>query len=76
MLYLQNRWKVVKNKLIYYGMRKKPYLLKNTVKLTKKEKDIICKLPKELNNQERKIVKRLINQEIIVEENKLRKTHV
>ena len=74
MLYLQNRWKVVKNKLIYYGMRKKPYLLKNTVKLTKKEKDIICKLPKELNNQERKIVKRLINQEIIVEENKLRKT--
>ena len=74
MLCLQNRWKLENKYLVYYGIRKKPYLLKNKIKVSKKQLTIINKLPKKLNDKELLLVKGLINQGIIVEESKLKKT--
>jgi len=73
MLYLQNRWKLINNTLVYYGIRKKPYLRKNKIKLKKKEfeevKSIIEGVDKNYQHLDR-----LIKQEIIVPYNKLRST--
>lgn len=34
--YLQNRWKIEDNKLLYFGMQNKINLFKNEIKLSKK----------------------------------------
>jgi hypothetical protein len=69
---LQSRWKIDANKLLYYGMRNKPYLLKNKIKLNHKQLSIVQKLPNQLTKQELQIVKSLIDQNIIVEKEKLK----
>lgn len=73
-LYLQNRWKLEGRKLVYYGMRKKPYLLKNEYKLTKLQTLII----NQINNREYiddlKPIRGLINKEIVVTKSDLRTT--
>lgn len=73
MIYLQARWKLNNNKLIYYGLRNKANLFRNEIKLNNKEIKIIKTLPKELNDNEKTIIKKFINENIIVEEKDLRK---
>jgi len=51
MLYLQNRWKLIDNKIIYYGIRKRPNLLKNIIKLSKRERKVIRSLPRDLKDE-------------------------
>ena len=46
---LQNRWNLEGNVLRYYGLKNKPEMFKNTVKLNKKQLEIIKKLPCELS---------------------------
>ncbi len=67
---IQSRWKLENNTLKYYGLRNQPNLFKNTVKLTKKQKTIIKKLPCELSTDEISILKNLIGAQIVKSEDK------
>lgn len=72
MLSLQSRWKLDNNKLTYYGLRNKKYMFNNIFKLNKKELDIVKSLPKELNENEKLIIKKLIDNEVVVDSSKVR----
>jgi len=63
--FLQSRWKVCKKKLVYYGMRNK--LFTNEIKLSKKQRDIILSLPRELSSLEEKVISRFLNKEVVLE---------
>lgn len=69
MYYLQNRWKLEKNKLIYFGLRNPPFMFKNKIRISKAERRIIKLLPCELAENELKKVRRLIGQQIVDEDN-------
>lgn len=62
---LQNRWKLEGKVLRYYGLRNQPYTLKNQVKLTKKQREIIAKLPCELTPDDAKALKGLMGVQIV-----------
>ena len=67
---IQSRWKLEGNILRYYGLRNQPNMFKNTVKLTKKQKTIIEKLPCGLTNSEITILKNLVGAQIVKFESK------
>ncbi|MBQ6877514.1 MAG: hypothetical protein IJO22_03820 [Oscillospiraceae bacterium] len=67
--YIQNRWKLENNKLYYYGLRNKENLFKNSVKLSEKQKNVIFSLPKELSEDEKKILGKLLDNQIVTFEN-------
>lgn len=67
---IQSRWKLEGNVLRYYGLRNQPDMFKNTVKLTKKQKAIVKKLPCELTDDEISVLKNLIGIQIVKFENK------
>lgn len=73
MYYLQNRWKLEDNVLHYYGLRNKPNMLQNKIKVGKKQLKIIRALPCELDDNQLKTVKKLIGAQI-VSNNNLRQT--
>lgn len=73
MYYLQNRWKLKNNSLLYFGLRNTPNMLKNTVKLSKKQKAIIETLPRTLNEHEIKLLENLVGDQVVKAES-LRKT--
>lgn len=62
---IQNRWKLNNNYLKYYGLRNKHNMFKNMIKLNKKQIEIIKKLPSELNNEEKNILKNLLNKQVV-----------
>ena len=68
-LYLQSRWRLEGKFLRYYGLRKKPYLLENTIKLKKKERAALSALLSGLA-PDLKALSRLIEREIIVPKEK------
>lgn len=67
MHYLQNRWKFENNALIYYGLRNKENLFKNKIKLSKKQRTIISALPKELDDDEKIIIDKLLGKQVVTE---------
>ena len=67
---IQSRWKLEGNVLRYYGLRNQSDMFKNTVKLTKKQKAIIEKLPCELTNSEIAVLKNLVGVQIVKSERK------
>ena len=67
---IQSRWKLEGNILRYYGLRNQPNMFKNTVKLTKKQKIIVEKLPCDLTDDEIRILKNLIGAQIVKSESK------
>lgn len=67
---IQSKWKLEGNVLRYYGLRNQPDMFKNTVKLTKKQKAIVKKLPCELTDDEISVLKNLIGVQIVKFENK------
>lgn len=70
MYVLQSRWKLDGNVLRYYGLRNRPNLFINTVKINQKQKKIIQELPRELNETELKILGRLIDNQVVVADKK------
>ena len=62
---IQSRWKLEGNVLRYYGLRNQPNMFKNTVKLSKKQKSIIEKLPCDLSDDEMNILKNLVGAQIV-----------
>ena len=67
MYYLQNRWKLDGKLLRYYGLRNKENMFNNSVKLTKKQLNIIKNLPCNLTDIQLKAVKSLAENQIITE---------
>ncbi len=67
---IQSRWKLENNVLEYYGLRNPPYMFKNVVKLTKKQRAIVENLPCELTAEEISILEGLIGVQIVKSENK------
>ena len=67
---IQSRWALEGNILRYYGLRNQPNMFKNAVKLTKKQKIIVEKLPCDLTDDEISILKNLIGAQIVKSESK------
>ena len=67
---IQSRWKFEETLLRYYGLRSLPNLFQNVIKLSKKQQEIIKKLPCELNATEINILKKLIGVQIVKSEDK------
>ncbi|MDE6060242.1 MAG: hypothetical protein K2G31_02065, partial [Clostridia bacterium] len=72
MYYLQDRWKLQDKKLKYYGLRNKPVMFKNTVKLSKAQSQIIEKLPCELTDLELQKLRGLLGVQVVDEKHKKR----
>lgn len=67
---IQSRWKPEKDGLRYYGLRNRPFLFQNTVKLTKKQRAIVAKLPCELTDAELDLLAPYIGLQIVRSEDK------
>ena len=67
--FIQSRWKLERNTLVYYGLRNKENLFNNIIKLSKKQRNIFDKLPKELDDNEVIVLKDLIGTSIVNKEN-------
>ena len=68
---LQKRWALEGTVLRYYGLRNRPNMFKNTVKLTKTQKTIIEKLPCKLTTEEISNLKNLIGVQVVKSEDLL-----
>ena len=69
---LQSRWKLENGKLRYFGLRNKERMFDSTVRLTKKQRAVVSALPKELTDEEKRILGALLG-DAVVEEGKLRR---
>ena len=67
---LQSRWKLENGVLRYYGLRNQPDMFQNTVKLTKKQKALVDKLPSKLTTDEIRVLKGLVGVQIVKSEDK------
>lgn len=70
MYYLQSRWKIINNKVRYYGLRNKDNMFHNTIKLTTKQLRIIQSLPKNLTEEEKSIVFPKLSGIVVTEDQK------
>lgn len=68
MYYLQSRYQLRNNFILYYGLRNKENLFNNKIKVSKKEIEVIQKLPCVLSKDEEKKVQRLIGTYIVKKE--------
>lgn len=67
--YIQNRWKLEGNHLIYYGLRNKENLFKNKIRINVNQRRILNLLPKVLDDYEIKLLNDLINNQVVLENN-------
>ena len=67
---IQSRWKLEGDVLRYYGLRNQPNMFKNTVKLTKKQKAILQKLPCDLTKDEIAVLEKFVGVQIVEEKHK------
>lgn len=73
-LYLQNRWQLEDNKLVYYGMRNLPNLNKNVIKLNKKQVALLNQIILDRASTADAKIEKLVEQKILVEKSSLRST--
>ena len=62
---IQSRWKPEQDGLRYYGLRNRPFLFQNTVKLTKQQRAVVAKLPCELTAAELDLLAPYIGVQIV-----------
>ena len=72
MYHLQSRWRLEGRVLRYYGLRNKPDLLRNTVRLSRRQKSVLERLPCELTDREKKLLGGLIGVQVVTAEEKRR----
>ncbi len=65
---LQNRWVIEDGALYYYGLRNRNDLFKNKIRVTKKQLDIIRSLPRDLSDNEIKILGKLLGTQVVTKE--------
>lgn len=68
MYYLQSRWKLENNVLYYYGLRNKKDMFHNKIKLSPKQCSVIAALPKELDENEKEILNRLLGIQVVLQD--------
>ena len=68
MYYLQNRWKLENGRLRYFGLRNKPNLFRNTVRLTRAQQKIVESLPCQLDETQLKVIYNLLGTQIVTED--------
>ena len=68
MFYLQNRWKLQGNKLVYYGLRNRENLFQNEIRLTRRQAAVIAALPCALSDAEQKILGTLLHSCVVTEQ--------
>ncbi len=67
---IQSRWKLENNTLKYYGLRIQPNMFKNSVRISKRQKDIVAGLPCELGKPQLDILGALVGVQIVRVEDK------
>lgn len=67
MYYLQNRWKLSRGRLVYYGVRCGEKLNKNVIKLNGKQEKLLAALPCELNKKQLKLLRGAVENRAIAE---------
>ena len=72
MYHLQSRWRLEGRVLRYYGLRNKPNMLRNTVRLSRKQRSVLERLPCELTDKEKKLLGGLIGVQVVTAEEKRR----
>ena len=72
MYHLQSRWRLEGRLLRYYGLRNKPNMLRNTVRLSRKQKSVLERLPCELTDKEKKLLGGLIGVQVVTADEKRR----
>ena len=72
MYHLQSRWRLEGRVLRYYGLRNKPNMLWNTVRLSRKQRSVLERLPCELTDKEKKLLGGLIGVQVVTAEEKRR----
>lgn len=72
MYHLQSRWRLEGRVLRYYGLRNKPNMLRNTVRMSRKQRSVLERLPCELTNKEKKLLGGLIGVQVVPAEEKRR----
>lgn len=65
MYYLQNRWKLSRGRLVYYGIRCGDKLNKNVIKLSAKQEKLIASLPCELSEKQLKLLRSAVENRAI-----------
>lgn len=70
--YLQSRWKPEGRSLYYYGLRSREDLFRNRIAVSPRQAAIISSLPKALTDDEKRILGKLMDVQIVTEE-KLRR---
>ena len=65
---LQNRWKLEGRYLQYYGLRNRERMFQNRVKLSVAQRTVIAALPKALDEREKKLLKKLLGDQIVCRE--------
>lgn len=65
---LQSRWKLEGNQLYYYGLRNRGRMFRNSVRLSRKQRNIIAALPKELGIAEKKALGGLLGVQVVPQE--------
>lgn len=68
MFVLQSRYKLKGKMLLYCGLRNRDHLFDNSIKLNKRQIEVIQSLPKDLSIKEKKTIHSLIKGGIVVEE--------
>lgn len=72
MYHLQSRWRLECRVLRYYGLRNKPNMLRNTVRLSRKQMGVLERLPCELTDREKRLLGGLIGVQVVPAEEKRR----
>ena len=67
---IQSRWKLENNVLRYYGLRNQPNLFQNGIKLSRRQRKIIERLPCDLSASDLNALKPLVGVQIVKVENK------
>lgn len=67
MYYLQNRWKLSRGRLVYYGIRCGDKLNKNVIKLNGRQEKLLASLPCELSAKQLKILREVVENRAISE---------
>ena len=65
MYFLQNRWKLEGNRLVYYGLRNRENMFSNVLRVTKKQQQILASLPGELSERELSVLGPLAGEQVV-----------
>ncbi|MCD8040282.1 MAG: hypothetical protein LUF82_02065 [Clostridia bacterium] len=67
---VQSRWKVIGGRLVYYGIRKAPFTFKNSIKVSKKEAEVLSGLNGTRTLEEygkKRVIKKFIRKGVVVD---------